>query len=132
MPDWDDAKAYPKPKDLSWRQWAWQFLRRNPEYQGDYENWRALLDTLPADCTQLPSTEEDMRFTFFDPPAKAGETYKEYQKRVGGRWRQNMVPLELPKKYGFNRGAWRRLTGEHPWAGVGLVRPERERFPGIF
>lgn len=33
IPDWRDENAYPKPKDLSYRYWAWEFLRRNPEYQ---------------------------------------------------------------------------------------------------
>ena len=129
LPDWRDAKAYPKPKDLSWREWAWQFLRRNPEYQSDYESWRALLDTLPADCDQLPS--DDMRFWVCDPPAKAGETYKEYANRVGGRWRRTFRAKALPEKYGFGFGGV-RLAGEHRWSGLGLVPPEQERFPSTF
>jgi hypothetical protein len=36
MPDWADPTAYPKPDDLSLRQWGWEFLRRNPEYQLDW------------------------------------------------------------------------------------------------
>ena len=31
MPDWRDAAQY--PRDRSLRQWAWEFLRRNPEYR---------------------------------------------------------------------------------------------------
>ena len=96
-----------------------QFLRRNPEYQEDYENWRALLDTLPADCNQLPS--DDMRFWVCDPPAKADETFKEYVIRVGGPWRRTFRVKALPEKYGFDYGA-----------GRGLVPPEQKRFPSMF
>ena len=131
LPDWDDAKAYPKPKDLDWRQWAWQFLRRNPEYQKDYESWRALLDTLPADCNRLP--RDDMRFYVCDPPAKAGETYKEYaNRRAGGGWRRTPRAEALPEKYGFGFGVPQRLAGTHRWSGLGLVPPEQEIFPSTF
>lgn len=37
LPDWRDAKLYPKPKEISLKQWAWEFLRRNPEYQKQWE-----------------------------------------------------------------------------------------------
>ena len=33
LPDWKDAAAYPGSEDLAPVFWAWQFLRRNPEYQ---------------------------------------------------------------------------------------------------
>src|SRR5579883_843712 len=33
VPDWPDASAYPKPRDLTPRGWVWEFLRRNPEYR---------------------------------------------------------------------------------------------------
>ena len=131
LPDWDDVKAYPKPKDLDWGQWAWQFLRRNPEYQKDYENWQALIDTLPADCNRLPSAEEDIRFSFFDPPAKAGETYKEYLKRVGA-YRQSPVFNSLPGKYGYKPFFERRLASERRWLECGLEPPEQELFRGFF
>lgn len=42
-PDWRDASAYPvKADDLSLSQWAWEFLRRNPDYQKDYEHFDGL------------------------------------------------------------------------------------------
>lgn len=44
-PDWRDASAYPTTyNDLSLAQWAWEFLRRNPEYQKDYEHFASLPD----------------------------------------------------------------------------------------
>src|SRR5438477_241770 len=33
LPDWTKQHQYPDPKTTSSRQWAWEFLRRNPEYQ---------------------------------------------------------------------------------------------------
>jgi hypothetical protein len=33
VPDWRDPAQYPHPRDCSLRQWAWEFLRRNPEYR---------------------------------------------------------------------------------------------------
>ncbi len=33
VPDWRNGKAYPKPTDLTHREWAWEFLRRHPAYR---------------------------------------------------------------------------------------------------
>jgi hypothetical protein len=33
LPDWKNQKNYPDPTSTAPQQWAWQFLRRNPEYQ---------------------------------------------------------------------------------------------------
>jgi hypothetical protein len=34
VPDWRRGRwAYPRPEDLTPRRWAWEFLRRSPEYQ---------------------------------------------------------------------------------------------------
>jgi hypothetical protein len=33
VPDWRDANAYPKPPDLTTREWWWQFTRRRPDYR---------------------------------------------------------------------------------------------------
>lgn len=42
-PDWHDESAYDSLKNASWGKWAWEFLRRNDEYQGDW-------DKVVADC----------------------------------------------------------------------------------
>lgn len=36
IPDWRDEKNYPDPATTTAQQWAWEFLRRNPQYQADY------------------------------------------------------------------------------------------------
>jgi hypothetical protein len=33
LPDWRNASPYPDLKNTGGQQWAWEFLRRNPEYQ---------------------------------------------------------------------------------------------------
>lgn len=48
-PDWRDELAYPSPKvqpDLSY--WAWQFLRRNPDYQAEWTAYAASLDQMAS------------------------------------------------------------------------------------
>lgn len=35
LPDWQDLSRYPDPKTAPMRRWAWEFLRRNEEYQRD-------------------------------------------------------------------------------------------------
>jgi hypothetical protein len=130
LPDWKDPKAYPKPNDRSLKQWAWQFLRRNPEYQADYKRWRELLDSL-GERETLPNIEEDMRFFQLDPPPKDGESYVDYCKRGG-------VPLYKPLyyelsevKYGF-RNSYMSRPGELRWASVGPWPPEYDKFYGWF
>ena len=36
LPDWRDASRYPPVEGTSGTRWAWEFLRRNPEYQKAY------------------------------------------------------------------------------------------------
>lgn len=36
FPDWTDKSQYPDPEQFSLSQWAWEFLRRNPQYQASY------------------------------------------------------------------------------------------------
>ena len=83
LPDWRDESAYPAPNALSARHWAWQFLRRNPDYQADFARWQDLVATLPEKQEALPKLHEDLRFFILDPPAEDGETYNNYIKRVG-------------------------------------------------
>lgn len=37
LPNWENEEEYPAPDDLSLRFWAWEFLRRNPDYQADID-----------------------------------------------------------------------------------------------
>jgi Family of unknown function (DUF6499) len=42
LPDWKDESKYPDPKKAVGRVWAWEFLRRNPQYQELWEEYAAL------------------------------------------------------------------------------------------
>lgn len=57
MPDWKDPGDYHFTQDLTSELWAWQFLRRNPEYRKDYqwfiETWKAL----EADYGKAPNRD---------------------------------------------------------------------------
>lgn len=106
LPDWKDPKAYPEPDDLSLGQWAWQFLRRNPEYQADFAKWRELRDGLDDPEGRLPTIDQDLSFFVCDPPASDGETYATYRKRVGNKWRSEIsLYAHLWEKYGLRTGA---------------------------
>lgn len=96
-PDWLPKK----PNNLSAKQWAWQFLRRNPQYQAEHCRWRKLVDGLEGENPQLPEPEQDLRFFICDPPAEKNETYDEYLRRVGNRER-GIKPLV--KKIGEDYG----------------------------
>ena len=37
LPNWRNGDEYPDPATTSAQQWAWEFLRRNHEYQADYK-----------------------------------------------------------------------------------------------
>lgn len=38
--NWENLNEYPHPKETSREQWAWEFLRRNPNYQEDYFEYK--------------------------------------------------------------------------------------------
>ncbi len=37
LPDWRDESEYPNIKKATSKEWAWEFLRRNPEYQKQWD-----------------------------------------------------------------------------------------------
>jgi hypothetical protein len=86
--------------------WAWEFLRRNPEYQADYARWNALPDSEDGRLSMKfdhPSWGDFDSMKYFSPadgyPALEGETFGEYEQRTG----QSPEPLErvLCRKWGL-------------------------------
>lgn len=61
LPDWRDASAYEALKGVESAHWAWQFLRRNPEYQ-----------------TAWKTVSEARAFV----PAEPNETWRNYTARL--------------------------------------------------
>jgi len=58
MPNWRKPDEYPSPKDLTDREWAWEFLRRNPEYR---QEWEEALRDWERD---LPEWQRELREEF--------------------------------------------------------------------
>lgn len=76
-PDWKDPSAYPDPETLTLQQWAWEFLRRNPDYQADYEKVINLPEWYPTILLSNPKLENYI----CDPAAYPDESFEAYKKR---------------------------------------------------
>lgn len=94
MANWLNPDDYPfSSKRTSLREWAWEFLRRNPEYRQDYANFIARVSDLEKkfgqDWKQQDSARENI------PPKKPGESCKAWRFRcdVEGEKAQSL-PLE--------------------------------------
>jgi hypothetical protein len=48
-PDWRDPASYNYTRDLTREGWAWEFLRRNPNYR---KSWRDQVDPAATDRTE--------------------------------------------------------------------------------
>jgi hypothetical protein len=92
--EWNDASTYPPRKGTRMRRWAWEFLRRNPDYQADYERW---IRNAPQ---PWPGPDKDLTWYQCDPPALPDETYAQYERRLE-RAERTFKPLYLVlrKKY---------------------------------
>lgn len=89
-PDWRDASAYPaKVNEWSMSQWVWAFLRRNSEYQKDYEHF----SSLPSYHANGAKTSkwnarathyyDDAELRYCKHPILPDETVVEYVARTG-------------------------------------------------
>jgi hypothetical protein len=58
VPDWRRASDYPDPSSASINRWAWEFLRRNAEFEAEYgEAWRETMRLKREGC--LPAAWDD-------------------------------------------------------------------------
>jgi len=55
--DWRSSADYAACADLTRDQWAWEFLRRNPDYQSDYARFIAIWRALEADYGAPPQRD---------------------------------------------------------------------------
>jgi hypothetical protein len=119
LPDWRDERQYPEPKTASQVRWYWEFLRRNPEYQEDYERVRHLLDENGFQRQDFDTYEGPINEAFvYDPPALEGEDTRGYSQRVKEfpKYRAYLSYWLAENKYGL------RHT---------LVAPEEEYNPSL-
>lgn len=57
MPDWQNATHYHFTKSLGTDEWAWQFLRRNPDYHADWQWFHIVWAALEADYGRPPKRD---------------------------------------------------------------------------
>lgn len=57
MSDWKNPTDYCFTEDLAPAEWAWQFLRRNPAYQSDWQWFAATWSALEAEYGQPPQRD---------------------------------------------------------------------------
>lgn len=100
-PDWKDDSVYPDPDNTSPEQWAWEFKRRNSDYQKDYE----LLQTVEAENSQAITTPYGFGKWAYVPPPALNESKEQYDERIlrknGGS--NELIPLDkyLTEKWGL-------------------------------
>lgn len=89
--DWRSAGDYPCADTASAEQWAWEFLRRNPQYQQDWAGYvQRCRAVVPGFAQGEELTQADFRsllehdsLQVYDPPRLDGETEGEWIRRVG-------------------------------------------------
>ena len=57
MPDWQNATLYDFTLSLKTEEWAWQFLRRNPDYRADWRWFQTIWTDLEADYGRPPTRD---------------------------------------------------------------------------
>lgn len=88
IPDWRDSSAYSK---LTTRgALAWQFLRRNLDYQADWDMFLSVPEFFPGGGKTPKFTSRTfvpdafMRYYYAEPEALDSETLEEYEARLDG------------------------------------------------
>jgi len=108
MPDWRKAEDYHFPATFPRYRWAWEFLRRNPDYRKD---WQAALSRF------LSKTEEFEEGR--DPMADLLAGRK--QVGVGEDWKEDpedpafYLPVEEAARWGLSRGLLNPATADPAW-----------------
>lgn len=93
MQDWQNATHYHFCEDLQADEWAWQFLRRNPEYRADWHWFHATWADLEADYGRPPN--RDFQQWKSDPRA--------YREAVNEQGDTELLLIEcwMGQKWGF-------------------------------
>lgn len=109
LPNWRDESAYEDHGD-DLEAWAWECLRRDPEYQADYARWAALPDTMICEDGQSCLSPKfdlavgdwtPMKFCHSDSAAITGdETAGQYETRTG-IWPCETLYVYLSRKWGM-------------------------------
>jgi hypothetical protein len=111
--NWRDANAYPKWGKSSLTRFAWEFLRRNPEYQKDWADYLNICrGILPHYDPRIPLNQEDYdkleyhaNHLNFDPPRLAEESKSEWRVRVK-KGRTTLLPVWYARKWGIKHSIY--------------------------
>ncbi len=134
MPDWRQESQYAFTERLSREQWAWEFLRRNPDYRREWAAFRSTWLELEAAYGRAPN--RDFCQWKLDPRAwVAAEACPEGDCRIdgdkvliecamGARWGFYKYPPDPADDdpVGMQRLAWREVTHEVSILGDGEAR----------
>ena len=133
-PDWRDESNYPDPKETtSLHFWAWEFLRRNKDYQHTWDEYAARLraigqrlpklngyierivtDNFPAASMEREQEKneamdsllsEQPEYFHLSPPAEPGESLAAWEARAGAVGGAFLRPMDsfLGEKWGLDR-----------------------------
>lgn len=115
--DWKVENNYIYPKDTSMDRWAFEFLRRNHNYQKDVQDYLAVCNSIidgfnpflrPAvDSKQIGNYYDqlDEMARHYEPPLKEGETESQWLTRLASEGLSGKsTPLDvwLAEKWGLN------------------------------
>jgi len=111
LPNWREQNEYPSPSTASRLEWAWQFLRRNPEYQQAWEQHiRPHYD--PSDLSEaIDSKSSHMRLRRLDRPQLEETRVFQEQFRIGTH--PPPAPSEPTAKLGFVAIRYAEIRGEY-------------------
>jgi hypothetical protein len=93
LPNWKNPADYDFVEDLAPQEWAWQFLRRNPDYQTDWQWFQATWAVLEAEYGRPP--QRDFHRWQKDPRA--------YRQTVTEQGEAELLLIEcwMGQKWGF-------------------------------
>lgn len=114
--NWRDSAAYPQGAEVSLLRWAWEFLRRNPDYQCDWDAYTATCQEILPDWSPEMELSDDLEtaqrifcalyqndaYWVFDPPRQIGESKGEWWQRVGDKGRVKALDNWYGDRYGLD------------------------------
>ena len=104
-PNWKDPSAYPDPKKTDIEQWAWEFLRRNPEYQKDYE----IMKVVKKKNSEFVQTPYGYGLWVYHPhpePDESSVQYIDRMKESSQHYKMDQLEDFLMRKWGL----WNKMV----------------------
>lgn len=109
--DWQNDAAYKYTKKLDWAGWAWEFLRRNPEYKADWAEFikkKAELEKVYGKIAswKTKALEAEPKAWHYDPPKMPGESDAVWKMRCIGEGFEpvrSSIVIGPAKKWGLRQ-----------------------------